>query len=137
MKPPIEVGNSAELRIRVTDDMCPVFEGAVLHRVCATWSLAHQMEVAARRVLAPHLEPDEEGIGTHVSVDHVAPAPVGCELRVHAEVVEMDDTTLVCRVDAWNGSRLVGRGRQVQRILPRARIEARLAEADDAGGHVP
>jgi predicted thioesterase len=123
MKPQLKIGNTAEVTAVVTEDMCPAFDGVVVHRVYSTWSMAHHMELAARKVLAPHLEPDEEGIGAHLSIDHVAPAPVGHTVRVVAEAIELEPTTLVCRVEAWRmgGQRptLIGRGRQVQRVLPR------------------
>lgn len=98
--------------------MCPAFDGIVVHKVCSTWSMAHHMEIAARKVLAPHLEDGEEGIGAHLSIDHVSPAPVGSTMRVVAEAVEVDDDGLVCEVTAWLGDTLLGRGRQVQRVLP-------------------
>ncbi len=120
------LGNSDSVEITVTDDMCPAFDDVIVHRVYSTWSLAHHMELAARKVLAPHLEPDEEGIGAHLSIDHLAPTPVGEKVRVVAEAVELGPTTLVCEIEAYHvrpdGDRLVGRGKQVQRILPRTKL---------------
>src|SRR5512145_2153614 len=75
MRPSLRVGNTAQVEITVTQDMCPAFDGIVVHRVYSTWSMAHHMELAARKVLAPHLEEHEEGIGSHLTIDHVAPAP--------------------------------------------------------------
>ncbi len=109
--------------VEVTDDMCPDFDGVVVHRVCSTWSLGHQMELAARRVLVPYLEAHEEGLGTHLSVDHLSPAPVGCSVRVVAEATEVTEDRLVCRVRAYDGDRLVARGSQVQRVLPKSVIQ--------------
>ncbi|MDG2424642.1 MAG: hotdog domain-containing protein [Phycisphaerales bacterium] len=111
------------MTITVTEDMCPAFDEIVVHRVYSTWSMAHHMELAARKVLAPHLEEDEEGIGSHLSIDHLAPAPVGHDVRVHAEAIEVDDEGVVCEVTAWDGDRLLGRGRQVQRVLPKTVLQ--------------
>lgn len=133
MKSSLKVGHTAEVRIRVTEDMCPAFDDVVVHRVYSTWSLAHHMELAARKVLAPHLEPHEEGIGSHLSIDHVAPTPLGHEVRVVAEAVEVGPTTLVCDVTAYHVRAdkeiLVGRGRQVQRILPRTTLNGLIERA--------
>lgn len=112
--------------------MCPAFDGVVVHRVYSTWSMAHHMELAARKVLAPHLEPAEEGIGSHLSIDHVAPTPVGHCVRVEAVATEIGPTTLICDVTAYHvhpdgGEKVVGRGRQVQRVLPKAKL-AKLIE---------
>ena len=96
--------------------------------------MAHHMELAARLVLAPHLEAHEEGIGAHLSIDHVAPTPVGHDVRVEAEAVELGPTTLVCSVTAYHvradgRETVVGRGRQVQRVLPRAKLDSLIARS--------
>ena len=123
MNPPPAIGEQAEVRIRVTREMCPAFDGVVVHEVYSTWTMAHHMELAARKVLLPHLEDHEEGIGAHLSIDHLAPAPLGHEVRIVAEAVAVDPTTVTCEVRAYDvrpdGERLVGRGRQVQRVLPK------------------
>ncbi len=129
MKPSLTVGTTAEVTAEVTDDMCPAFDGVIVHRVYSTWSMAYHMELAARKVLAPHLEDHEEGIGSSLSIEHVAPTPVGHTVRVTAQVIEVDDTTVVCDVTAYDGDRLVGRGRQVQRVLPKSTLEALIERA--------
>jgi fluoroacetyl-CoA thioesterase len=128
MKPSLQVGNSAEVRITVTQDMCPAFDDVVVHRVYSTWSMAHHMEIAARKVLFPHLEEHEEGIGAHLSIDHVAPTPLGHDVRVIAKATELGPTTLVCEVQAFHvlpdgREKLAGAGRQVQRILPKTKLD--------------
>ncbi len=129
MRPALVVGTAAEVEAEVTEDMCPAFDGIVVHRLYSTWSMAHHMELAARKVLAPHLEPHEEGIGSHLSIDHVAPTPVGHRVRVVARAVEVGPSAVVCEVTAWDGDRLVGRGRQVQRVLPKQKLESLIARA--------
>ena len=132
MKPALKVGNAAEVTITVTQDMCPAFDGVVVHRVYSTWSMAHHMELAARMVLAPHLEEHEEGIGSHLSIDHVSPAPLGHRVRVVATATELGPTTLTCDVIAYDGARIVGKGKQVQRILPKAKLAALIERAEPA-----
>jgi fluoroacetyl-CoA thioesterase len=134
MRASLQVGNTAAVTITVTEDMCPAFDGEVVHRVYSTWSMAHHMELAARRVLMPHLEDHEEGIGSHLSIDHLAPTPLGATVRVEAKAIELAPTTLICDVEAHHlrdgGSpRLVGKGRQVQRILPKSKLESLIERA--------
>jgi predicted thioesterase len=129
MKPSLQPGHSAEVEITVTEAMCPAFDGIIVHRVYSTWSMAHHMELAARKVLAPHLEEHEEGIGSHLSIDHVAPAPLGHTVRIVARAMEVGPTTLVCEVIAYDGGRVIGRGRQVQRILPKSKLKSLIERA--------
>ena len=134
MKPTLKLGATAEVTITVTEDMCPAFDGVVVHRVYSTWSMAEHMELAARMVLAPHLDDDEEGIGSHLSIEHVAPSPVGHTVRIVAEAVELEPTTLVCSVTAYHDcsgqGTVVGRGRQTQRVLPRQTLQGIIARAE-------
>jgi predicted thioesterase len=134
MKPTLLVGNRATVTINVTHDMRPAFDGVVVHDVCSTWHMAHHMEVAARKVLASHLEEGEEGIGSHLSIDHLAPAPVGCTIQVQAVAVELDDSTLVCTLEARHGDTLLATGRQVQRILPDAALKDIMDRAQARSG---
>ncbi len=120
MKPGFEPGIIREITVEITPDMCPAFDGVVIHRVYSTWSVAHHFELAARKVLADFLEAYEEGIGSHVSVDHLAPCPVGRVVRVRAalkEVQRAHHVRVVCELTAFDGERLLARGRQVQVVM--------------------
>ena len=114
----------------VTEDMCPAFDGIVVHKVYSTWSMAYHMELAARKVLAPHLDDHEEGIGSHLSIEHLSPTPLGHTVRVVAKAVEVDARTVICELHAYDGERLVGRGKQTQRILPKKKLESLIKRAN-------
>ncbi len=134
MKPGLEVGRRAEVRFTVTTSMCPHFDGVLVHPVCATWTIVHQMEVAGRRLLAPYLEDDEEGVGAHISIDHRAPAPLGCKVVAAATATEVTRRRLVARVTAHVGRRLIAEGTFVQSILPKRLLEEHFRRAaEDAG----
>ncbi len=124
MNPDLKPGVTAEVSAVVTEEMCPVFDGVIVHRLYSTWSLAYHMELAARGVLAPHLEAHEEGIGSHLSIDHLAPVSVGKTVRVVATCTELDSSQVVCDVVAYEGERVVGRGKQVQRVFPKEVIQS-------------
>ena len=104
----------------MTREMCPTFDGVVVHPCYSSLSVAHHFELAARKVLVDFLEAHEEGIGTHVSVDHLAPCPIGRTVRVRAalaEVVQERNIHVVCDVTVHDGDRLLARGRQVQVVM--------------------
>lgn len=126
LKAGLAVGDRREVTFEVTEAMCPAFGGEVVHRVCATWTLVHYMELAGRRVLVDFLEPDEEGVGSHVTCDHLAPAAVGRTVRVVATATGVSERELVCAVTADCGDRRIASGRTVQKILPRDVLERML-----------
>lgn len=122
MKPGLVPGIQAEVTFEVAEEMCPEFEGKVVHQVCATWTLIHFMEVAGRKILIDYLEPDEEGVGSYASCDHIGPAAIGQRVRVVATVAAADERELVCDMAAFRGERLIASGKTVQKILPRAKL---------------
>ncbi len=118
MKPGFEPGIAREITAVVTEEMCPAFDGVIVHRCYSTWSVAHHFELAARKVLADYLEPEEEGIGARLNIDHVAPCLVGRTVRVRAELREVihsrGGVRVICDVTAHDGERLLARGEQTQ-----------------------
>ncbi len=126
MKPGFEPGIVKSMDVVVTGDMCPAFDGVVVHRVYSTWSMVEHMELAARRVLVDFLDEDEEGVGAHVSVDHLSAAIVGTTVTVRAELTEVRHHRVVCEVSARVGDRLLGIGRQVQVVMKKDKLAKRL-----------
>jgi predicted thioesterase len=124
MKSGLDPGVFAEMRVVVTPDMCPHFDGVLVHPVYATWTLVHHMEIVGRKLLVPYLEQHEEGVGAHVSVDHISPAYVGSSVTVRAAVDSCTHHRLTARMSAHCGERELARGVFVQVIMPKSRLKA-------------
>ncbi|HWO96993.1 MAG TPA: thioesterase, partial [Bacillus sp. (in: firmicutes)] len=73
MKKGMQVGDSAFVTAKVTSEMFAQFDGEVVHPAYSTVSMVYHMEWAARKIILPYLEDDEEGMGAAVSVKHIAP----------------------------------------------------------------
>jgi predicted thioesterase len=96
-----------------------------LHRVYATYQLARHFEEAGRKVLLPHLEPGEEGIGSSVSVEHTASALVGMRVTVTATLEKVEGRRLhVCTQAVSDLGDLIGTGSTVQVVLPKEKIDS-------------
>ena len=132
---PIPPGETAVLDVVVTEAMTVHFdELGPVHPVYATYSMAKHFEEAGRTLLLPHLEPGEEGIGTAVSVEHLAPAWVGDRVRVTARCTEVHEGRLTCALTAVDASgRLLGRGTTGQAVLPADVVAARLRRGPATG----
>jgi fluoroacetyl-CoA thioesterase len=133
---PVPAGEPAVLDVVVTPEMTVRFdELGPVHPVYATYTMAKHFEEAGRKLLLRHLDPGEAGIGSRVSVEHLAPAWVGDAVRVTARCVEVRGNRLTCAcvaVDA--GGRELGRGTTEQVVLPEEALQARLREpARDPG----
>ncbi|MEK6675717.1 MAG: hypothetical protein AABZ47_08690 [Planctomycetota bacterium] len=120
MKPDFNPGIVREILFTITPHMCPAFDGVLIHRCCSTWSLVHQMEIAARKILVDYLEVHEEGIGASVSVEHLAPCIVGRQVRVQARLTEINHRRhprVICEVTAHDSERLLAKGTQTQVVM--------------------
>ncbi|MGY1846013.1 thioesterase family protein [Blastococcus sp. SYSU DS1021] len=125
---PVPVGESADLDVVVTPEMTVRFdELGPVHPVYATYSMAKHFEEAGRKLLLRHLEPGEAGIGSALSVEHLAPAWVGDAIRVTARCAEVRGNRLTCDCSAVDAEgRLLGRGTTVQAVLSEAAVQARV-----------
>lgn len=130
MKPELKPGISRDVSFVVTEAMCPAFDGVVVHRVCATWTLVHYMELAGRRVLVEFLESDEEGVGSRVTCEHIGPAPIGAEVTVTATATRVTDRELDCDVVCTRDGRIIATGMTGQRVFPRAVLNRILGGAE-------
>ena len=126
---PIPVGESATLHVVVTPELTVHFDelGSV-HPVYATYNMAKHFEEAGRKLLLRHLDDGEDGLGSALSVEHLAPSWVGDRLSVVATCVEVSGNRITCTCTATDGDgREVGTGSTVQVVLPRDRLDALLA----------
>jgi fluoroacetyl-CoA thioesterase len=127
---PVPVGESAVVDVLVTPEMTVRFdELGPVHPVYATYSMAKHFEEAGRKLLLRHLEPGEAGIGSSLSVEHLAPSRIGDAVRVTARCAGMRGNRLTCECAAVDArGRLLGRGTTVQVVLSEAALRARIGK---------
>lgn len=134
MREGLAVGAQAQVTVVVTPEMAAEFEElGPVHRVYSTWSMVRHMELACRKIILPYLEPHEDAIGYSISVTHLAPTPVGMRVTVTARLEQIEGNRIVCAVDARNERTRIGEGTQVQVVLPKARIAARIEQMSGRG----
>jgi len=126
---PVPVGESAVLEVVVTPEMTVRFdELGPVHPVYATYSMARHFEEAGRKLLLRHLEAGEAGVGSSLSVEHLAPSRVGATVRVTARCAEQHGNRLLCACTAVDADgRLLGRGTTGQVVMREDALRARLA----------
>ena len=91
MKQLFKIGDTKAYKRKVVQDDQAIFHGEVLHQVCSTFALARDMEWSSRLFFIEMKEDDEEGVGTHLTIDHRSPAFVGEELEITATVAQIED----------------------------------------------
>jgi fluoroacetyl-CoA thioesterase len=104
------VGATAAMAVTVTDEMAARFDDEDVHPVYGTAALVRHLEQVSRRLLVPHLESGEEGVGGAIAVEQLAPVRVGEVVTVSATVTEATPRRLVTAVEARHRDAVVARG---------------------------
>ena len=127
---PIPSGFEARLGVVVTEEMTVEFgELGALHPVYATYWMAKHFEEAGRKVILPFLEEGEEGVGSAVTVHHIAPALPGMRVEVIAVHDRTDGNRVHTRCRALSELEdLIGEGSTEQAILPTRLLSERFED---------
>lgn len=122
MKYIFNIGDTKTYRTVVKPEDQAIFHGNVLHSVCSTFALSRDIEWSSRLFFIEMLEADEEGVGTHLSIDHYSPAFVDEELEITATVLKIEGNELICDIVVKVGDRLIAKGKTGQRMLKKERL---------------
>lgn len=117
-----KIGDARVYRKKVEEADVAAFNGEVLHSVYATFAMARDMEWSSRLFFIEMKEEDEEGVGTHLSIDHLSPAFIGEQLEVIATVAQLNGNELICNIEVKTKNRLVARGKTGQRMLKKEKL---------------
>jgi predicted thioesterase len=125
MKGSLKAGVATSKTVTVDESRCIGFmgkEGAVY----ATPRMVSDVEYTCRDFLLEHLEPGEDSVGAHVSIDHLAPTPIGLAVTIDVRVAEVDRRKVVFSFVVRDIEE-VGRGTHVRFVVDTAKTRERLA----------
>ena len=122
MKDIFKVGDKKIYKKKVLEEDQAIFHGEILHSVCSTFALSRDIEWSSRLFFIEMKEDDEEGVGTHLSIDHYSPAFVGEELLITATVEKIEANELICDIMVKVGDRVIAKGKTGQRMLKKERL---------------
>ena len=123
----IPIGTKHEYQTLVTSDIAITFLGVEDARVLSTPQMIGLMEKTCRDAVLPLLDNGHDTVGTHVSVSHLAAAPMGSRVTFRAEVIGVDDRRVEFRVEAATERERIGEGTHERTIINVARFAARQA----------
>ncbi|HEY3344482.1 MAG TPA: thioesterase family protein [Anaerolineaceae bacterium] len=101
-------------------------------RVLSTPRLISMMETVSASAVAKELSKEQTTVGSAVQMRHLAATPVGMEVRVHTELVEVNGRRLCFRVEAWDQVEKIGECDHERFIIDWDRFCKRLAEKEQA-----
>jgi fluoroacetyl-CoA thioesterase len=132
----IQPGLCGEIRLVVTEEHTAKHLGSGSVQVFATPQMVLLMERAAVAAVDPLLPEGYRTVGARLDIRHLAPTPVGFEVRATAELTEVDGRRLTFRVevreepfdDAHGGGEVVGAGTHERAIINTQRFSERVAQ---------
>jgi fluoroacetyl-CoA thioesterase len=134
MKPTLTAGLTHQMTYVVPENKTVphVFEDSpqfqVMPKVFATAFLVGLLERACIEGLMAHLDwPEEQTVGTHIDIAHLAATPPGMTVTVDVELVEVDKRRLVFEVSASDGIDVISRGRHERFVVNAEKFNAGIA----------
>jgi len=126
--PNITIGLMGEHRSTVTPDIAVDFLGLEGARVLGTPFMIMLIEMTARNVMLPLLDPGFDSVGTEVNVRHLAATPMGMGVRFTTEVIAVDDRRVRFKVEAFDAKEQIADGTHERFIVNVERFAKRLAD---------
>jgi predicted thioesterase len=102
----------------------PDFGDGALHPVLSTYALAREIEWTTRQFAIQLKGPDQEGIGTSITIKHKRPAKIGQTIEIEAECTLWDGKRLDCSYKVFSDQLLIAEGTTGQAILKKTDLDA-------------
>ena len=126
MKASLKAGLATSKTIAVDAERCIGFMGMEA-MVYATPRMVSDVEYTCRDFLLGHLDPGEDSVGAHVSIDHLAATPMGLKVTVEAKITDIDRRRVTFEFSVRDPVEEVGRGKHVRFVVETAKTRERLA----------
>jgi len=126
MKPSLKPGLAHTRTVEVDESRCIGFMGRE-GMVYATPRMVSDVEYTCRDFLLAHLDAGEDSVGAHVSIDHLAPTPLGLSATIELRVAEVDRRKVVFEFSVKDPVEECGGGRLVRFVVETAKSRERLA----------
>ena len=123
-EPDVNSTASARLTVEPSDlaNILNLEPGDAFPPVFATSRMIGLMEVAAARILQPHLREGEASVGVSVDVVHTAATPPGATATADAKLVGREGKLFVFEVSAADDAGEIGRGTHKRAIVSVERL---------------
>ena len=106
----MQIGQKNQIKIAVTkNDTAKVFGSGELE-VLATPRMIALMEECAYKSISSDLEVGATTVGTLMDVKHLSATPVGMDVTVESEILEIDGRRVCFSVKAYDEAGLIGEG---------------------------
>ena len=127
-EPAINSSASASLTVASSDLASVLSPDDAFPPVFATSRMVAVMEIAAARVLSPHLRAGELSVGVSLDIKHTAATPPGATVTATATLVGREGKLFLFEVSAADNAGEIGRGTHKRAIVNTERLVASAAQ---------
>ena len=110
-------GESYEYARTVTEEMSARHLGSGTVGVLATPAMVSMMEGASMQCAQPYLDEGQTTVGYIVNIRHLAPTPIGAEVRARSVIKAVDGSRITYTVTCFEADRKVGDGEHVRVVV--------------------
>lgn len=126
----IKPGLVGEITHIVTEAETAATYGSGLVPTLSTPHLVALMENAARETVQAYLPENQSTVGAMIDLQHLAPTPVGMEVRLRAEVLAVEGRRLRLHIEAWDEVEKIGSCEHERFIIDWERFMQRVAQKE-------
>jgi fluoroacetyl-CoA thioesterase len=119
----LKVGMKDELVWEVTAELC-TSRGD--YQVFSTPGMTRFVEMTAHKLIGPHLKPGQGQVGLQVNIRHMAPTPIGKQVRCETELVAIDRRKLTFKMKVFDDVEQVGAAEHDRYVVDLDKYMARL-----------
>jgi predicted thioesterase len=127
MKATLIPGIAGRKVLQVDEGRCIAFMGPE-NAVYATPMMVSDVEYAIRDFLLGYLDPGEDTVGTHVTIDHLAATPRGMRVTIEFAVTQVEGRSVRCAFKVRDQLEECGSGVHVRFVVDVERTRGRLAQ---------
>ena len=127
MESPFQPGMTHELRLKTGPEHSARKFYPELPDAFATPFLVGLMEGVSADLMAKHLQPGEQSVGIGIQLKHTAPTPLGMEVRVVTQLVEVDGKKLTFKLEAFDEKEKIGEAHHERFIINAEKFSKKLA----------
>ncbi len=104
-------------------------EFQAMPKVFATGFMVGFIEWACIRAINPHIDwPEEQTVGTHISVSHIAATPPGMQVTARVTLTEVEGRRLKFEVEARDEKEVIGTGTHERFVINKKRFDDKMKE---------
>jgi fluoroacetyl-CoA thioesterase len=133
MKETLKPGIEAVFTIRIPESKTvpalypEASEFQEMPEVFATGYLVGFLEWTCIRAVNPHLNwPQEQTVGIHIDISHIAATPIGFDVTAKIRLIEVDGRKLVFEVEAHDGVDLIAKGRHDRFVIHKDKFDSKM-----------